>query len=202
MRPSPPGSSCGGRSRSRAARIALEIAAVISAAGLAVAWSRLSGQSSTLYRGGFLLCGIAVVAVIAAAAHPRPGPVAHVLSFTPFCLLGLISYGVYLWHWPVDVVLNKQRTHLGGLTLFAVQTAITLVIAVLSYRLLEMPIRRGALSAGQWRAVTPAVAIGLVLVLVATTQGARPHAAAAAPNVGSSAPLKAAQRPHRQARDG
>ena len=92
--------------------------------------------------------------------------------------LGLISYGVYLWHWPIDVVLNAQRTHLGGWWLFALQTATTLSIAALSYRLLEQPIRRGALSARQWRAVTPTVAIGLVLVLVVSTQGARTHVAA------------------------
>jgi len=128
-----------------------------------------------VYRGGFLICGLAVVAVLAAAVHPERGPVARVLSFRPFCLLGLISYGVYLWHWPLDVALTPQRVHLGGWWLIAVQTGTTLVIAGLSYRLLEQPIRRGALSARQWRTVTPAVAISLVLVLLGSTLGAKSH---------------------------
>jgi peptidoglycan/LPS O-acetylase OafA/YrhL len=164
--------------KSRAARVALEIAALVGVVVLAVAWSSLGGQSHRLYQGGFLLCGLAVVAVLAAAAHPRPGPVAQVLSWRPLTALGIISYGVYLWHWPVDVVLNPSRTHLRGWWLFGVQTAVTLLIAGISYKFLEQPIRRGALSPRQWRALTPAVAAGLVLVLV-TTAGARTHPAGA-----------------------
>ena len=158
---------------SRAGRIAVEVAALAGVVFLAVAWTSLSGQSPRLYRGGFFLCGVAVVAVLAAATHPERGPVARALAFRPICLLGLISYGVYLWHWPIDVVLNADRVHLSGWWLFAVQTVATLVVAVLSYRLLEQPIRRGALSARSWRVLTPTVAIGLVLVLIASTLGAK-----------------------------
>jgi peptidoglycan/LPS O-acetylase OafA/YrhL len=168
-----------GHAASGRARVVVEVVAVIGAGVVALAWSRLSGESSGLYRGGFLVCELATVAVLAAAVHPRPGPVARTLSFRPLRLLGLISYGVYLWHWPVDVVLSQRRTGLSGWWMFGLQTAITLVIAALSFVLLEQPIRRGALSGHRWRALTPAIAIGLVLVLVATTARARTHPAVA-----------------------
>ncbi len=167
----------------RVARMAVELTAVVGVAILAVAWTRLQGQSPTLYRGGLVVCGLAVVAVLAAAAHPQLGPIARALSFQPLRALGLISYGVYLWHWPVDVVLTEKRTGRGGWWLFALQTVATLVVAVLSYRLLEQPVRRGALSARQWRVLSPSVAVGLVLVLVVATQGASKHPVAATPRV-------------------
>ena len=41
---------------------------------------------------------------------PKPALISRVLSFRPLCPLGLISYGVYLWHWPIDIVLDPIRT--------------------------------------------------------------------------------------------
>jgi peptidoglycan/LPS O-acetylase OafA/YrhL len=169
-----------GPTKNRRARIALESVGVAGAVVLALAWTRLDGQSSTLYRGGFLVCGLAATAVIAAAVDPEPGILARVLSLRPLCLLGLISYGVYLYHWPIDIVLDQKRLGVGGWPLFAVQTAATLAVAVASYRIVEQPIRRGAVSSGQLRKLTPAIAIGLVVALVVSTNGARPL-----PNVGA-----------------
>ena len=152
-------------------RMALELVGVLAALGLAVAWTRLDGQSAFLYRGGFLLCGLAGTAVIAAAVHPEAGLVSRVLSFLPLCALGWISYGVYLYHWPIDIVLDGKRTGLGGWSLFALQTAVTLAVAVLSYRWIEQPIRHGAISAEAWRVLTPAIAAALVVLLAVSTLG-------------------------------
>jgi len=135
-----------GPARDRGSRVAVEALGLLGVVVLAVAWTRLDGQSSTLYQGGFLLCGLAATAVIAAAVHPEPGPIARVLSFRPLCALGLISYGVYLYHWPIDVVLNEERAGIRGWPLFSLQTAVTLAVAIASYRIVEQPIRRGALS--------------------------------------------------------
>ena len=75
-----------------------------------------------------------------------PGPVRAMFSWSALRALGLISYGVYLFHWPVFLVLSPQRTGLGQVPLFALQVAVTLVIALLSYVFIERPIRerRGA----------------------------------------------------------
>jgi peptidoglycan/LPS O-acetylase OafA/YrhL len=169
-----------GPARHRITRIGIELIGLAGIAVLALAWTQLDGQDSTLYRGGFLVCGLAAIAVIAAATHPDAGPISRVLSFKPLCALGLISYGVYLWHWPVDIVANPERTGLDGWTLFAVQCAITLTISIASYKLLEMPIRRGALTRRQWTILTPAVAASLILLVILTTAGAQPTNIAAA----------------------
>ncbi len=124
-------------------RTALERAAWVAVAYLAWAWTRMSGDSYFLYHGGLLLCGVAVTVVIATAVHPARGRVGRALSLQPLCALGVISYGVYLWHWPVFVWLNEDRLHFSGWPLFVAQCAITIAVAIASYRLVERPIRRG-----------------------------------------------------------
>ena len=62
---------------------------------------------------------------------------------------GRISYGVYLWYWPVLLVLTGQRLHWGVYPLFLARVGITVAIAAISYDFVEMPIRRGALR--RWR---------------------------------------------------
>jgi len=157
---------------SRGGRRLVEIAAVVGVGVIAWEFLRLDGQSSRLYHGGFVLCEIAVVAVLAAVAHPRVGPIGRALSFKPLRLLGVISYGVYLWHWPVDVVMSTH-TQLTGFRLFLLECEVTLAIATLSFFLLEQPIRRGAFSARTWRVAVPLAAGVLALVLVLSTLGAR-----------------------------
>ena len=63
----------------------------------------------------------------------------------PLVALGTISYGVYLYHWPVYVVLDEQRASLPDAALLAVRLGLTLILAVVSFRLLERPIRVGGL---------------------------------------------------------
>jgi lysophospholipase L1-like esterase len=135
-------------------------------------WVTTSDSSSLPYRGGFLLSALAVAVVIVAVVQPRAGPLGKFLSLAPLRLLGLISYGVYLWHWPVYQVLTPERTGLDGAALFAVRVALTLAVAAASYTLVEMPIRRGAWRAirASW-AIAPATAAVLAVALVVVTRG-------------------------------
>ena len=71
-----------------------------------------------------------------------PGPVQRALSLRPLVWLGGISYGVYLYHWPIYVLLDEQRTGLGRPALVPLQLAVTLVVAQLSYTFVEQPVRR------------------------------------------------------------
>jgi peptidoglycan/LPS O-acetylase OafA/YrhL len=163
-----------GPARSDRGRLAIIVAGWVGAAVLTVAWTFGNGRSLALYRGGLFLCGLSVAAVIAAVAHPRPGRLATVLSVSPLRFLGLISYGLYLWHWPVFLVLDRQRVGISGWPLFALQASVSIAIAVASYHLLERPIRAGALSGWGIRILMPATAGALVIALLVTTSGA-PH---------------------------
>ena len=82
------------------------------------------------------------------------------------CALGLISYGVYLYHWPIDVV-ARPATASGSAAGRSSRSRprSRSRVAIASYRLIEQPIRHGALSSISWRKLTPAIAIGLVLAI-------------------------------------
>ena len=168
-----------GHATSTRAWRAMQLLAVGGAAVLAVEWIHLDGTSSAIYRGGLLLGALAAIAIIAAVAHPQRGPVHRALEVAPLVGLGIISYGVYLWHWPVFVVLDPERVHLTGWPLFGVRVLVTLAIAIASYAVVEHPIRRGALSAVTWRRLTPAIAAVVVIALVTTTTGFKTPASAA-----------------------
>lgn len=99
-----------------------------------------------------------------------PSPVRNALSFAPLVWLGKISYGVYLFHWPIFVVLNDERVGVDGLALFVLRCAVTLGVAQVSFLLFEQPIRR----ASRWGirptmtfagAATAAVVVASVLVV-------------------------------------
>ncbi len=62
-----------------------------------------------------------MVTVLAAAAQPGPNPLARVLELRPLVGLGLISYGIYLWHWPIALWITTGNTGLIGPPLFVVR---------------------------------------------------------------------------------
>lgn len=155
---------------------------VVALAVLAFAWGFLDGQSELLYRGGFWITEVACAVLIAACVSGEG--VARIFAWRPLRLLGTISYGVYLWHWPVYVVLSEERVRLGFPALLALRLALTFVIALASYRWLERPIRERGV--GRPALVVPAAVGACVLfVLVAT----RPVAASAPPALVAEMPL-------------
>ncbi len=158
-----------GRPTGLRANRAIQGAGWVGLAVLAVCWTFVDGQSAFLYRGGLLLCGVAATAVLAAATQPGGGLLASVFSFAPLRTIGLVSYGVYLWHWPVLVVVTPQRVQQDGLLLFLLRVSATGVIAATSFLLVEQPIRRGALTGWAGRLSAPAGAIVASVALVACT---------------------------------
>ncbi len=153
----------------RRASVALGAFGLVAAAAVGWAFGGVSGQSTTLYRGGFLLLALAVVVIIASVALVPAGPLARVLSLGPLRYLGWISYGVYLWHWPLFLLLTHQRTGLAGAGLLAVRFAVTLAMSVLSYHLIELPVRERRLRLPHPRATAPVAVATLVGVLIAAT---------------------------------
>jgi hypothetical protein len=112
--------------------------------------------------------------VIAAAITHREGWLARTLSLPPLRALGLVSYGAYLYHWPIYVILTPARTGDSGWSLTAVRVGATLLIAVASYRLVEQPIRRGLRARRVLAIGASAIATLAAVSLVAATAGAHP----------------------------
>jgi peptidoglycan/LPS O-acetylase OafA/YrhL len=136
----------------------------------AMAWT--TTNSAYLYEGVYGAIAIVMVVVLAAAAQPGENRLARVLQTRPLVGLGLISYGIYLWHWPVSIWVTSENTGVAGIGLFTLRSAITLAAALASYFLVEQPIRRGHLPGSflKNRGVVPmtlVTAVALVLLIPA-----------------------------------
>ena len=137
-----------------------------------VAFATASGTSRLYYTGGATVFALLSVTVIAGSMHP--GPVARVLSFGPLPWIGRISYGLYLWHWPVNIWLTPSRVGLGFNALNLLRLGVTFALAVTSYYLVERPIRERRAPA--WRTAAwfaPAAAV-VIVVIALSARGAGP----------------------------
>jgi len=164
--------------RSRAAQIALRVAAVVGAGYTLWLFWRMSERTDALYQGGFLIAALAVSAVIAAVMQPDHGLLGRFLSLSPLRWVGRISYGLYLWHWPVYLALTGTRTGLDGVALLTVRVALTVALAALSFYALERPIRAGTFRLPRPSVVALATVAALVAAVVITTSGADQSVAA------------------------
>jgi peptidoglycan/LPS O-acetylase OafA/YrhL len=158
----------------RTAQRALQVGALVAAGGLAAMWTLIGDRADLLYTGGFLVEALLVAVVIAAVVQPERGPLAAFLSIGWLRWVGRVSYGVYLYHWPVYVALDEERLGLDGYALFTVRIVVTFVIAALSYSLLEMPIREGRLPKHRVRILAPSAAVAVLAGVFLATAGAPP----------------------------
>ncbi|WP_083342025.1 acyltransferase family protein [Mycobacterium talmoniae] len=163
--------------RSRWGTWAARLLPLVGLAVLAAAAHYVTGNAREFRAGSLTVVAVAAILVIAPVALHQDGLVARVLSWRPLVWLGAISYGVYLWHWPIFLVVNGERTGWSGWRLFAVRCAVTVVVAAVSWWAIEQPIRR-------WRPVfvpqlplagaTIATAVAVTVLLVPV--GTQPHA--------------------------
>jgi hypothetical protein len=156
------------------------VAALVTLLGLMA----LSGEDSALtFRGGILLASLATTALVLVVVE-RPGRLRAVLELPAARWVGARSYGIYLWHWPVFLVIASDLPVAPGGTTYLLTRAwcvvVTFVIADLSYRFVETPVRRhgfagtARLVTGRLRRVGPrgarvvwSVALVLAVALVA-----------------------------------
>ncbi len=165
----------------------LHAASIPAAAVLIWMWADVSDSTTWLYRGGLAGSAVLVAVVIADVSSTAPGPLGAALSTRPMRWVGLISYGLYLWHWPVYVFLSPDRTGLDGWPLLVLRLGLAFGVATASYHLVETPIRRGALRRWPIRVLTPAAggAVALAFVLVTAGVAADPLGEAASARAGS-----------------
>ena len=127
---------------------------ILSIAGLAYFFVFVSELNEFLYRGGFLVLSILTATLVIVAAHPGL-KFGSRLGNPVLKWFGDRSYGIYLWHWPIFVLMRSGiDIQLPDPIAFVVKIAIVLVISDLSYRFVEMPIRQGAIGSrlSIWRA--------------------------------------------------
>lgn len=142
--------------------------------GLLCVW--LEGRDPWLYHGGFWLTELATLVLIACANARGSSVVERLLALRPLTYLGTISYGVYLWHWPIFCVLTPERLHLPGWSLVGLRLGLTLAIAVVSYRFFERPIREHGLRVRRPIAIGAASFVAAAGLVVWGTRHAMPVA--------------------------
>lgn len=146
-------------------------------------------RADWMYRGGYLLMAIAAAFAIAAAAlgSDRSRTV-RLLSWAPLVWIGARSYGLYLWHWPIYILLDSERTglHDDSFALLALRLAVTFVVSAISYRWIEKPIRDRKLSPGveRWGLGICVVGIAVGIFLVTVVFAPTPKGLAAIPGDG------------------
>jgi hypothetical protein len=152
----------------------MTVIGVAGAVGLGVAIAQARGNSGWLYEGGWLAVDVAVVAVIAAATATGTtfSPVRAVLAAWPLRSVGIISYGLYLWHFPLMLWLTSSSTGASGAALLWLRLGASFGAAIVSFFVIEQPVRRRRVRGLALRVLTPAaVSVSLAAVLVAWSAG-------------------------------
>ena len=133
------------RSSNGQAGPALDLAGVVAALVLLASFTSVTLTDRALYRWQLALVSIASLVVIAVVVHPASRYVRAASSWGPLVEIGKRSYGLYLYGWPISVVL---KAYSGSWPRFTLAMIITAMVAEASYRHVETPIRQGAL--GRW----------------------------------------------------
>ena len=158
----------------------IDLMGVVGLVGLAAMVALTNGYTAFQYRGGTLLCSILTLMVIAACVQPQ-GMVARALAAEPLVWIGKRSYSIYLWHYPLLLLMNPVANindtpwwH------YILQVLLVVAVAECSYRFIETPFRKGAFGrtvselrdgtttpAGWVRAHVPTCAVCAVVIVVA-----------------------------------
>src|ERR671910_297301 len=125
-------------------RLLIDGAAVVGLVVIGILIWRTSEYSPLLYNGGIVLLSVATALVLTALVHPASW-LGVAVGWTPLRWLGVRSYGIYLWHYPIIVLTAPGPQQKASFSLEAFQVVATIVVAALSWRYFEEPIRRGAI---------------------------------------------------------
>ena len=148
------------------------------------AFHAVDGAGGFLYRGGFLLIAVAALGLIATVVELPRSPIALAFSLRPIRYVGRISYGLYLYHWPLFQALSGPRTGLHGPPLLILRLVVTFAISAASFHVIEEPIRRrqGIFQGhgAAWLSVAGVVVVASLVGATWSNGGTLPETAAAA----------------------
>ncbi|CAL9631365.1 acyltransferase family protein [Streptomyces sp. enrichment culture] len=135
--------------------------------GLAAYWAVTDGEHSpSLFTGGLFLHALAAAALIALLAGSPNGCAGRILGTAPPRRLGELSYSLYLWHWPLYVLLPPETLGFGGWPRAVALIGLSLLAAALSTYLLENPVRhRASWTTGRTGALVLAAALAATAIL-------------------------------------
>jgi peptidoglycan/LPS O-acetylase OafA/YrhL len=130
---------------SEPARRMLDIVGGLGLILLLVLFNQVNEFDDLLYRGGFLVISLIAAVVIAVLAHPA-SRLGSIVGCKPLRWIGLRSYSLYIWHFPVIILSSPNvSTEESGILRIIVQVGVSFLLAALSYKYVEEPIRRGSL---------------------------------------------------------
>ncbi|MBK9347070.1 MAG: acyltransferase [Burkholderiales bacterium] len=146
-------------------------AEVLAVAGLAlIAYSVVALDHSTPFPGWAAIFPVlGTVFLIAGMTADEDGVVRRMLSFKPMVFIGLLSYSWYLWHWPLLSLYRIYNLGFQDVAANAVIIVLALVLAWLTYVLIENPIR--IRRPGPFRSVRPTLFAGLGIALLTVSMG-------------------------------
>ena len=153
------------QSLSVTARRWLNLLSYIALGALGITMLMARGTSTWVFQFGFVVVALATALLITAVNALDHHPVTRLLSWQPLTYLGRLSYGIYLWHYPVIALVTNRLTHLQGISLFSVRLVLTGLLAVASYHLVEVPLRRSTNTFGSRRVLFAGIA---TIVAIAT----------------------------------
>jgi peptidoglycan/LPS O-acetylase OafA/YrhL len=125
-------------------RLLIDGAGIVGLVVIGILIWRTSEYSPFLYKGGIVLLSVATALVLTALVHPASW-LGVAVGSRPLRWLGVRSYGIYLWHYPIIVLTAPGPQQRASLSLEVLQVVATIVVAALSWQFFEEPIRRGAI---------------------------------------------------------
>jgi peptidoglycan/LPS O-acetylase OafA/YrhL len=147
------------------------VVALAVAAAIGLFWVLVDGPSSPwIFRGGLFTHSLLAALLVAGCAACPDAMATRWIGWAPLRITGVLSYSLYLWHWPIYALMSEQRTGMSGWPLTGVRVAVSFAAAAISKRLVEDPIRframwaRGRAGVVALIAVTAAVAAFWVII--------------------------------------
>lgn len=147
------------------------IAGPVALGGLALLFFFANGRGAFAYRGGLLLAAVLTAALLGVLSEPEPSLMARVLGMRPLAALGKRSFSIYLWHYPLLLIMNPAtRTTALPWWGWAVELAVILAISEVSYRFVEQS-RGECLGLSKRTALIAVGALACTALLVAVPLG-------------------------------
>ena len=148
-------------------------AAAVAAIGCAAAVASIT--AGYVYQWLLPLVSILSLVAVMVAVHPAAVGFRRVMGWTPLVEIGKRSYGLYLWSWPIFVIVGATDGSVGA---FAWAMVLTVAVAEASYRFLETPVRTGIVGRWwndrapitSWPVASGALLIGVVVLFYASVE--------------------------------